>query len=78
MMPDHLIDDEAQEFLGEIGIQIGIGGQLAQAGNLALLPPRIGGGKSWVALCSPTACVILNRSASMKTSAASILSMLSR
>jgi octaprenyl-diphosphate synthase len=42
MMADHFIDDEAKEFLGKIGIQIGILGQLTQPFNLPLFAPRIG------------------------------------
>ncbi len=43
MVADHLVNDEAQEFLGEIGIETGVGGQLAQARDLPFLTPRIGG-----------------------------------
>ena len=42
MMADHLVDDEAQEFLGEIGIELGIRRQLPQPHYLCRLAPRIG------------------------------------
>lgn len=77
-MADHLIDDEAQELLGEVGVEIGVERELAQARNLAFLAARVGRRQVVGRLISPTAWVTLNRSASMKTSAASILSMLSR
>ena len=37
MMPDHLVDDEAQELFGEFGVEVGFLGQLAQARDLAFL-----------------------------------------
>ncbi len=45
MVADHLVDDEAQEFLAEFGIELGVFGEAAQAGDLALLATRIGGGQ---------------------------------
>ena len=45
MMADHFIDDEAQELLGEVGIELRVGGKLAQPRDLAFLAGRIGGGK---------------------------------
>ena len=44
-MPDHLVDDEAQELFGELGIEVGFFGQLAQAGDLAVLAAGIGRGQ---------------------------------
>ena len=46
MMADNFIDDEAEEFLSEIGIELGIFGQFAQAGNLVLLASGVGGGQA--------------------------------
>ena len=43
MMADHFVDDEAQEFFGEIGVEFGIVGQLAQALYLPVLARRVGG-----------------------------------
>lgn len=34
MVADHLIDDDAQEFLAEFGVEIGLPGQPAQARDL--------------------------------------------
>lgn len=45
MMTNHFIDDEPQEFLGENGIELRIGGQFAQPLDLLLLAARIGGRK---------------------------------
>ncbi len=44
-MANHLVDDEAQEFLGKFGVEIGIARQRTQPGDLRLLPARIGGGQ---------------------------------
>lgn len=41
-MPDHLIDDEAQEFLGEFGIEIGALGQRPEPRDLGFLAAGIG------------------------------------
>ena len=46
MMPDHFVDNEAQEFLGEIGIELRIPCQLPQPRDLTLFTPRIGGGQA--------------------------------
>lgn len=43
VMPDDFGYDEAQEFLGEIGVQIGIFGQLKQAFDLFNLAARVRG-----------------------------------
>ena len=40
-MPDHFIDDEAQEFLRKFGIEIGVAGKLSQTGYLFLFPTGI-------------------------------------
>jgi len=45
VVPDDLVDDEAQEFLAEIGIELRIFCQFAQSRDLAFLPPGIGRGK---------------------------------
>ena len=46
MMADHFIDDEAQKFLGEVGIEIRVCRKLAQAADLPFFPARIGGRKA--------------------------------
>ena len=45
-MADHLVDDEAQELLGEFGIELRLFGQMAQPVDLALFAARIGGGQA--------------------------------
>ena len=75
---DHLGDDEPEELLGEHRVESGLLGQRPQAGDLDLLAAGSAGGRSADALYRPTALVILNRSASRCTSAASMLSMLAR
>jgi len=45
MMADHFVDDEAQEFLGEVGVQLRVERKLAQAGDLFFLAARVGGGQ---------------------------------
>ncbi len=45
MVPDYLVDDEAQKFLAEFRVQIGILGQLPEPRNLFLFPCRICGGQ---------------------------------
>lgn len=45
MVADHFIDDEAKEFLGKLGIKIGLFRQFAQPCDLACFTVRIGGGK---------------------------------
>jgi hypothetical protein len=45
VVADHFLDDEAQEFLGKFGIQVGFFRQLAQAGDLARLAVGIGRGQ---------------------------------
>ena len=45
VMPDYLVDDEAQELLGELRVEIGFFGQCAQAGDLAFLAVGIGRGQ---------------------------------
>ncbi len=44
-MADHFVDDEADELLAEVGIEVRVFRQLAQAHDLALFAPGIGGGK---------------------------------
>lgn len=43
MVPDHLVDDEAQEFLAEFGIEVRLLGQPAQPGDLGVFAAGIGG-----------------------------------
>ena len=43
MVADDFIDDEAQEFFGEIGIKLRIAGQLAKPFNLPFFAGRVGG-----------------------------------
>ncbi len=46
MVADDFVDDEAQEFLGKIGVQLGIAGQLAEAFDLCRSSRAgIGGGQ---------------------------------
>jgi hypothetical protein len=52
MMADYFINDEAQEFLGEIGIEFRVLGQFAQAIDLAVFAARIGGGQAMLGLVS--------------------------
>ena len=78
-MADDLVDDEAQELLAELRVEIGLRRERAQPGDLRRLARRVGGRESrGRALYAPTFCVVLNRSASRNTRAASMLSMLSR
>ena len=79
MVVDHLGDDEAQELLGEHRVEPRLDGERAQPRDLR--PPRVRdrpAGDRPAPCSSPTAWVILNRSASRCTSAASMLSMLAR
>ena len=55
VVADHLVDDEAQELLPEIGIELGIFGKAAQAGDLALLAARVAGGGLYTR--RPPACI---------------------
>ncbi len=45
MMADHLVDDEAQEFLAEFGVELGFGGEPAQPRDLRRFARGIGGGQ---------------------------------
>lgn len=45
MVADDFIDNETQEFLGKIGIEIGVLGQLAESLNLAFLTTGVGRGQ---------------------------------
>ena len=80
VVADDLIDDEAQEFFAEFGVQFAFLGQPPQPCDLFLFArsDRRAAAMAVFALYSPTACVMRNRSASMWISAASILSMLLR
>ncbi len=42
MVADHLVDDEAQEFLAELGVKLALLGQPAQARDLFLFARRVG------------------------------------
>jgi octaprenyl-diphosphate synthase len=53
MMADHFVDDEAQEFFGEVGIELCILRQFAQAGNLAIFARGIGSGQAGLRLVTP-------------------------
>ena len=68
-------DDELEELLGELGIESRFDGELAKALDLLLLAARVGWRQSFGRLELPTARVILNRSASRWTRAASRLSI---
>ena len=46
MVANHFVDDETQEFFGKFGIEIGVAGQLAQAGYLFLFAGAIGWGQA--------------------------------
>ncbi len=76
MMPDHFLDDEVQELLRKIRIQIGVLRRAAAGGRSGIprAPDRPAAGCA-CALSTPTALVQRKRSASMWTSAASILSI---
>lgn len=50
MVADHLVDDEAQEFLGEVWVEMCGFGQTAQPCNLFTLAPRIGGRQAGIGL----------------------------
>ena len=41
MVADDFLDHEVEKLLGEVGVQLGLLGKGAQAGNLGLLPGRI-------------------------------------
>jgi octaprenyl-diphosphate synthase len=45
MVADHFIDDEAQEFFAEVGVELGVFGQFAQAGDLAFFAAGVAGGQ---------------------------------
>lgn len=45
MVPDHFVDDEAKEFFGKLGIEIGLLRQLSQPRDLARLAVGIGRGQ---------------------------------
>jgi octaprenyl-diphosphate synthase len=45
MVANDFVDDETQEFLGKIGVQLGIAGELAQAFDLLFFACGIGGGE---------------------------------
>ncbi len=78
MVADHLVDHEADELLAELGVELGLDRQRAQALDLARLAAGVAGRQAGLALYSPTAWVMRKRSASMWISAASMLSMLLR
>lgn len=42
VVADYLGDDEAQKFLGEIGVELGLGRQSPQPCDLAVLPFGVG------------------------------------
>ena len=46
MVPDHFVDDEAQEFFRELGIELRLCRKVSQPGDLALLAAGIGGGQA--------------------------------
>ena len=46
VMADHLVDDEAEELFGKFGIEVGLFGQHAQAGDLPFLASFVGGGQA--------------------------------
>ena len=43
MVPDNFIDDEAQEFFGKVGVELGIPSKLAQALDLTVFARRVCG-----------------------------------
>ena len=45
MVPYHLVEDEAQEFFAELGIEFCVGGECSEAGDLFRLTAGIGGGQ---------------------------------
>ena len=78
VVADHLGHDEGEELLGELGVQLGLRGQGPESGDLLRLALRVGGRQAVRGLELTTCWVILNRSASRWTRAASMLSMLPR
>ncbi len=50
MVPDHFLNDEAQEFLAEIGVELRFAGQFAQTLDLAVLACGVGGGQGMLGL----------------------------
>jgi hypothetical protein len=53
MMPNDLVDDEAQKFFGKIRIKLCIGRQSAEPRNLAFLATWISRGQTMIGLVSP-------------------------
>ena len=53
MVPDHFVDDEAQEFLGEIGVKVGLCCQHPQPRDLSGFAVGIGGGQAVLGLVGP-------------------------
>lgn len=45
VMPDYLVDDEAQELFGEFGVEVGFFGQRTQPCDLAFLAAWVGRGQ---------------------------------
>ena len=45
VMADHFVDNEAKEFFGKIGIELGIAGELAKPVDLSFLARRVGWGQ---------------------------------
>src|SRR4051794_22465883 len=43
VMANHFIDDEAQKLLAELGIEIGLGGELPETRDLRILASGVGG-----------------------------------
>ncbi len=50
MVPDHLINDEAQEFFAEIGIELSVFGQFPQPLDLAVFTRGVRGGEGVLGL----------------------------
>ena len=53
VMADHLVDDEAQELLGEVGVEFGAAREPAQPFDLRRLARRVGGGQPGGRLVPP-------------------------
>ena len=52
-MPDNLVDDEAEEFFREFGVQLGLFRKLSEPRDLAFLAPRVRRGKPAYRLVPP-------------------------
>ena len=78
VVTDHLGDHKPKEALAEAGIEVGLFGEPPESGDLDLLAVGISGRETSCSLVFADGLGDLERSASNKISAASMLSMLDR